>query len=66
MNNGQLNTVSTSAVALLVTQEPTASAALLDGGQQNGGDFAGLLNGIQLLAKENKVAESRHAAAVAA
>ena len=61
MNNGQLNTVSMPTVTLLVTQESTAPAALLDGGQQNGGDFAGLLSGVQLLAKENKVPELRHA-----
>jgi flagellar hook-length control protein FliK len=62
MNNGQLNTVSVPSVTLLVAQESTAPAALLDGGQQNGGDFAGLLSGVQLLAKENKVPELRHVA----
>ncbi len=60
MNNGQLNTVSVSTVTQLVTQKSAAPAAALDGTQQTGGDFAGLLSGVQLLAKENTVPE-RHA-----
>lgn len=61
MNNGQLNTVSVPTVTLLVTQESIAPAVPLDGIQQIGGDFAGLLSGVQLLAEENNVAELRHA-----
>lgn len=52
MNNGQLNITSVQAVTQLVTQESTVPVAVaMDGVPQNGGDFAGLLSGIQSLAK---------------
>jgi flagellar hook-length control protein FliK len=52
MSNGQIKSASMPTAVALVSQEPTVSAAVtLDGVQQDGGSFAGLLNGIQSVAK---------------
>lgn len=52
MSNGQLNNVSMSNAMQLVSQEPAVKTAVTsDGQQQDGGNFAGLLSGIQSTAK---------------
>lgn len=62
MSNGQINIVSVPAVMQLVTQEPTVPVDVsTDGVQQNSGVFAGLLSGIQSLAKEKASPDSGQA-----
>ena len=62
MNNGQMNIASMPAARPLVTQSPAVPAAMtIDGVQQAGGNFAGVLNGIQTVAKLNALPDSGHA-----
>lgn len=62
MNNGQLNIASVPTVTQSVTQEPTVPVAVtMDGVQQNSGEFAGLLSGIQSLAKVKASTDSGQA-----
>ncbi|MDD2851653.1 MAG: flagellar hook-length control protein FliK [Desulfuromonadaceae bacterium] len=59
MNNGQISSAAGLSVMPLVTQDAaTAIAGLGDNEQQKGGDFAGLLNGIQRMAQEKEFPES--------
>jgi flagellar hook-length control protein FliK len=59
MNNGQLNIASMLTVTQLATQDPTLPvAAPTDGGEQDGGDFAGVLGGIQHVAKGKEMPDS--------
>ncbi len=59
MNNGQMNIASMQTVTQLVTQDPTLPvAATTDGGEQDGGNFAGLLSGIQHVPKGKEVPDS--------
>lgn len=62
MNNGQMNIASMPAARPLVTQNPAVPAAMtMDGVQQAGGNFAGVLNGIQSVAMMNASPDSGHA-----
>jgi len=62
MINGQLNAASVQTVTPMTVLEPNMPvAAAIDGVQQNGGDFAGLLSGIQSLAKEKSLPDSGQA-----
>ena len=52
MNNGQINSASMPTAMQMVSQDPTVPVAVIsDGVQQTGGNFAGLLSGVQSLAK---------------
>ncbi len=52
MNTGQINIALTQTVTQLVTQDQAVQVAgAMAGGEQNGANFAGLLNGIQAIAK---------------
>ena len=54
MNNGQMNIAPAQTVMQLVTQDSNVPAAVTtDGAEQNTGIFAGVLNGIQHVAKGN-------------
>lgn len=62
MTNGQLSTALSCAVAPLPSQEPTLPVAVnLGGVQQKDGGFAGLLGGIELMAKEKALPGSGQA-----
>lgn len=62
MTNGQLSTALSCAVAPLPSQEPTLPVAVnLSGVQQKTGGFAGLLGGIELMAKEKALPGSGQA-----
>lgn len=62
MSNGQLNNVSMSNAMQLVSQEPALKTAVTaDGQQQDGGNFAGLLSGIQSTAKMQASSDSGQA-----
>jgi hypothetical protein len=59
LNNGQISIASMQTVTQLVTQDSAAPVtATMDGIQQDSGDFAGLLSGIQLMAKGKELADS--------
>ena len=59
MNNGQINIDSMPTAMQLVTQEPTVPVVTaLDGVQQAGGNFAGVLSGIQHVAKGKDLPDS--------
>lgn len=59
MNNGQMNIASMPAARPLAAQSPAVPAAMtMDGVQQAGGNFAGVLNGIQSVAKLNASPDS--------